>query len=516
MKRYIIFIALILVTGGCGKRDIPQAVKGEAPLPIRLSPEAAAQAEARERELQRRETDKTTLQYNYDLFRLNRMRFREVPYTVTNDEFFSALKEEFETYALSREDNLRKAIRRYSVLIDSYPSERWFLVQRVGICHFKLKDYAQANKFISAALRSGFSNDEIRYYKSMLRAYYRKDLEGALHYVKRVNPVSAYLDRQDYLYYVGSLYLDLGDRNEAKKYFENALSLHPGRFYIHYDILNFYLDGGLNNEARVYAQNSFDYLMSLEESEYRKKAYSQMVLLNELTGRPTFRYRFNIQPQFDHFGNIFYFTPSTRLIQRARSSHVELPVAERRQDRRDLIFYPLYEDMTEFNGKTGYVVIAGLPAITNARYEGNPLFTPKSKIFTSSNIIMLIRPTNAYYYITNTNLPPVSPNYIVTNHSNAIFTEVLDIKFYHETLKYNLDGGKYWDYIIIGYDGTNVVTVTFFYPSRLETEKLSFMLNKHNAEIIIQDFKGNGENEIILIDDDVYYLKPEDIVIANR
>jgi len=58
--------------------------------------------------------------------------------------------------------------------------------------------------------------------------------------------------------------------------------------------------------------------------------------------------------------------------------------------------------------------------------------------------------------------------------------------------------------------------VTFFYPSRLETEKLSFMLNKHNAEIIIQDFKGNGENEIILIDDDVYYLKPEDIVIANR
>ncbi len=505
LRKYTSFIFLFLLFISC----TPHAVKGELPPHSELTKELIQNQEKQLVTLQ----STNLYQINYEIFRLNLLTSLSRPYTNIDPSYLRALQNEFDHFALDPKENLNEALKTYADLILKDPSEtNIFLLQRAGVVYFKLGIYSRASSFLAKCLLSGEQNPELFYYKALLSAYHDHDYRTAAWYLKRIPANKTIIPAQDILYFQGKMEEEQGNFAAAERFYLSAIQDSPSRFYILYDILPFYVKWDKMSQAGKYISDSFAYLTSLSNNQYNLKAYRQKMEYNASFAKNNLRYQFKIESPYNYFPNLYMFMRSPGLAAKRLSDSLVLPVNEQKNTRADVLMYLTMEDLYDAPDTTGLVIIAGGLSITNFRYAKKRLYTPVTKHFFYTNVVALMSPTNQYFVITNHSRSTNHPEYIVTNIDNALYKQTLKFKYYMDNQKFDVDGDSNWDYLIFGINNSNQIGMSIFYPALRKTETYMFPLTRYNAELYVDDINADGKKEIVLLDDAVYFLKPESVV----
>lgn len=504
MKKTRIAIAFVsLFAVSCASR----AVMGEMPQITEVNTAAVA---ANEQRIDRESEKMGTLELQYHIFRINQASYTATPYTITDNTLFTAFSNEFYTGLMNPAPSLTNAANLYLSLTNRYTNDLGFIFTRAAACLIQISDYRSAGMLLNRSLMSGYDSDETFYYKAQISAYYETNYATALFYAKQIKPKYLYTNPQDFAYFLADLYLLGGDNRRAIAAYNDAIAIAPGRFYILFDLTPVYISMEEWGLADSYSADSFRYLVSLDKPEFRIKAYRQRIELNRAMRQPTWNYRFDLAAGFDLYPNLFYFLPNQIYIKRLLSSAIVLPVKEKKETRNDENYYPTYESVVDFNDGTGYFLTAGRMTYTNdllVRVLGT--YCPTSRLYYQTNVAILMTPTNTYRAITNRNLPTNSPYRVQTVESNGIDVERLDFRYWITTDRFDADSDRQWDFVILGYNKTNDVVVSVYYPSKYSAEYFHFTMTRHDAEVVIQDFDRDGKNEIIALDNDVYILRDE-------
>jgi hypothetical protein len=136
--------------------------------------------------------------------------------------------------------------------------------------------------------------------------------------------------------------------------------------------------------ADSYSSESFRYLTSLDNPEFRIKAYRQRIQLNRDMRQPTWDYNFDLAPGFDLYPNLFYFLPNQIYIKRLLSSDIVLPVKEKKETRNDEKLLPDLRKRRRLQRRHRYFLTAGRMTYTNdllvrvlGRYCPTPVSTTR-------------------------------------------------------------------------------------------------------------------------------------------
>lgn len=456
--------------------------------------------------------DRSSLSYNYEIFRSNMRRIIQINYTVTNLDFLSALSNEFAFYDLSQDQRINQAIAQYIQLTNANYADRGFLLQRAGICYFKLGNLAAANKYINLAVLENAANSELSFYKAMLMAYHGRDPQSALKWLKNVDLSAMYLQKQDLLAFEASLNVMSGNYKKADQIYHSAIIADPQRFYRNYDLTYFYDHFGAKNDLSSYLQLSAAQLSDPRlPKDFKVKGYRQIVLLNRLNRMETLEYRFGFSDGFEYFPNILYYYDSPRPIDRIKSFYLQVPVKDKRSYSAEKIYYPVFEDNVDLRTNSMILLGESMMSITSLSHPFFRNSAKVSKIMGTNTLMMVLSPSNVYIVTTNSALPTNSRDYVVSNQSNLIAMKALNFHYYMDTEYFDIDGNSVWDYVLFGFNKTNQVVVTWLQPDKMEWKSVRFMLRKPDAEFVIQDVNYDGRNEMVLLDDDVYFLSSEQL-----
>lgn len=114
---------------------------------------------------------------------------------------------------------------KWEVDISSYPEISYYL----GIAHFKLKKYEEAEKFFEICLKSGYKSKEL-FYNIAVTKYKLKKYKEAIEYFKKVE--SDFRLEPKGLYISISCYLKLNDKIQALDAFKKLVSKYPYSIYV--------------------------------------------------------------------------------------------------------------------------------------------------------------------------------------------------------------------------------------------------------------------------------------------
>jgi hypothetical protein len=452
---------------------------------------------------------KDSLSYNCEVFRSNLSHAKKSRYTLTNTAFLTALSNEFAVYDLSRDRKLNDAIDGYLGLTNSFTNERGFLFERIGVCYFKLKDLGQAYKYIELSLFENADDSELYFYQSMLLTYYKKDPDRALTALKYVDLSRIDMNRQDYLAYQASVYTALKDYKKAFDFYQTAILTDPRRFYMNYDLTYFLQHAGFEKELSFYIRKSFSQLSEMKEKPFRVKAYRQMVLLNRLEKQETLEYRYHFSDGYEYYPSPLYYYDDPRPVERIKSYNLQIPLSERRNYATEKVFYPVFEDYLDLRGSSMILLTESMLDISNIQHPFLKESTMVPKIVGTNTELLLLSPTNIYLLVTNQDIPTNSKGYVVTNQSNVIYMKDLNFTYYADTEYFDMDKRGGWDFVFFGFNRNKEAVVTFYYPVKNEWRTLHYPLKKPDAEFVIQDLNNDGKYDLVLLDDDVYFLTNE-------
>ncbi len=454
--------------------------------------------------------DCTSLEYNYHIFRNNQCKLTNEEYTISNDDFLNALTNEFDGFQLSREKSLKKAISLYEQMTNQFEEEAGFLHQRIGECYFKMKNYQQSDEYLNLAILENVENSELFYYLAMIKYYYKKDLNGSEYYIDKINPEDLYIGRQDFLVFKAILEWELGNKDIAYTTCQIAIDIDPARFYKNYDLLPVYVHDGEFQEAEQYLKKSSSILMMLKQKKYHIKACNQMIYLNRMLKKPTFSMDLKLTYGFDIYPNILYFSKNIQSIDRKKSVSLQIPLFEKRQSRSDKnenAYSPVFEDYMDYNSNSFILLTECILGVSNVVNRFPEMSFPMPKLYCSNTISLILSPTNRYIITSNSN-DNILSNDIITNQSNLIYSLNSDFTYLININKFNEISGS-WGYVFYGFNSTNEICITVFYPDKMYAEKVNFFLKTGDATFIIQDVNQDGKEDWILLDDDVYILNPK-------
>jgi tetratricopeptide (TPR) repeat protein len=460
--------------------------------------------------------DKKSFYYNCELFRFNLKKSFRNPYTLSNRLYFTALSNEF------RSDDFRNwdmqmdktvpegqsnAVNYYNELLVKNPEEAPYLHQRIGISCYKLARYPEANKFLSLAVLEKADNSELYYYQSLLCFFYLKNLKLAESYIRKIKPDNLYISLQDFLAYEALLYYSMGSTNTALGLYQSAININPSRFYANYDLTIAYVETGDTGRLKDYIDNSWMKLMSLKDPKYHVKGYSQKIFLNSLLKTETYQYDFNLPNVYNYYQNILYGTRNPVMGKREKSGGLEIPFKERKWSKKDDVFSGIYEDYVDYPKNSGIFLIEGVAEIKTVNNRFPNLSPAIPKLTITSNFAMLLSATNLIPPITNIESNQNSVTNIITNVSNVTYVEPIQFQYFLNAQSFDVDKDGVWDYVSLGFVNTNQAVLSVFYPALKKWEYAFFVPKTSDASIVIQDINNKGTNEVILLDDDVYFLK---------
>ncbi len=459
--------------------------------------------------------DRSSLRYNFEAFRLNRKQLLPLAYTVTNRTYLEALSNEFAYYSLSRETLLTRAADQYLSLTNAFPDQTAFLLQRAGICRFKLRDLPGANKYLSLALLSGApgrdAGSELYFYRAMTLLYRNRDAEGALRNLKKINPRELDVDRQDLLVFEASAYAEMKDYSRAHGLYRSALNVNPERFYGNYDLTPFYRAAGRDGEIPQYVRSSFSALEKHKDPAFRVRAYGQLVEEKVSRGTDGLVYDFGLSAGYTYYPGMMYYYDHPRPMDRIKSFFLQTPLKDRRSYRSERIYYTVFEDYLDGQKESRVLLVQALMDVTNIRHPFSGVSDTLTRTFATNTTLLLLSPTNIFLVLTNSLVATNARDRVLTNQSNVILTRTLNFPYYITTEYCDLDRDGKWEYLFLGFDRTNTVTALLFNPDTLRFAGVKFPVRSAGAKLVIQDVNGNGRNDVVLLDDDVYFLKLEPI-----
>lgn len=454
--------------------------------------------------------DKSSLTYNYEVFRSNMGRILKIKYVITNQEYLSALSNEFAFYDLSHEQRLSEAAAQYLQLTNQFFPERGFLFQRMGVCYFKNRNYQAANKYINLAILENVDNSELSFYKAMLLAYYNKDPYRALKWLKKVDLSAMYLHKQDVLAFEASLNDAANNHAKADEKYRAAIQADPQRFYKNYDLTYFYENAGMRSELSTYLQISFSQLTDRRlPKDFKVKGYRQLVYLNRMNRMESLEYRFRFSGGFVYYPNILYYYESPRPIDRIKSFFLQIPIKDKRSYSSEKVFYPVFEDNIDLKTDSSILLGESMMSITNMNHPFFRNSATVTKILGTNSVALVLSPSNVYIISTNASLSTNSRDYVVSNQSNLISMKQMNFTYYMDTEYFDVDRNSSWDYLFFGFNKTNQAVVSMYDPERREWKTVRFFLRRPDAEFVIQDVNYDGRNEMLLLDDDAYFLSSE-------
>lgn len=482
-----------------------QPVKGEIPTREQLS---ETLVKNQKKQLAQLKTT-NTYQSDYEVFRYNLLTGQNLPYTSGSTPYLQALRDEFDSFSLDPDSGLQSALRTYAELILADPSEtNLFILQRAGIVYYKLGNHSRANSFLAECLMRGAANPELFYYKALLSAYHQQDFRSAAWYLKRIPLDKSLIPPQDILYFLGRMEEELGDMAAAERWYLSSLQNAPSRFYIMYDLLPFYTRWQNLDRASSYIKKSSDYLSSLKDPRLLIKGLSQLLEYKHLSGTDSLQYHFSVDFPYDYYPNLYLFAKSPGLAAKRLSQGLDLPINEQKKVRTDVLMYLTMEDLYDSPELNSLVILGGGLTVSNVRYLNKRLYTPVTKHFFYTNVIALMSPTNQVFILTNTARSTNHPEYVTTNVNNSLYKETLAFDYLLDFAKVDMDGDMQREYVVIGIAESNRIGLAVFNPVRRLTEMYYFTLKNHDARLYIQDTDGDRRKELILLDDQVYYLKP--------
>lgn len=518
MKRYFQFLALLsvaLLFFSCGR-----SVRSDESADSYFMNDTYEQIR---KMLSSENADSGSLEYNANLFRLKWHSVSSLAYGIENGIFFEALSNESILTTGDRESNLTIAISNYELLLDEFDGENEvFLYQRIGISYLKNGDYTNAAKYLKLALMEGADNSELYYYRAIIAAYHDGDAANALKFLKKVESDEVFAVKQDLIAFQAELLSQTGKIKKALKLYEEAVALAPLRFYKNYNLIPFYVENGYSWEADRFTDDAMAALSILtNEPEYLMKAYRMRIGYLELIQEPSYSYSFDLEPAYEIYGNLYYFTGHRTYIKRKISKSVDFPIQEVKQRSWDTAFYSTYEDIADFEGGSGYFVTCGVPALYNTNFmltnytlaetDDDPLHVWLKKLYFSSNYAVFLTATNSLSLDYSTNDEgdvTVSTN--EDEEQNALdMVSLSNFTYLYDTDRCDVDGDGYYDFLIFGYEVSNLMNLTIYYPNRLESESYDFTLDKADSEIYIADVDEDGEKEIMLFGNELIFLKDD-------
>jgi tetratricopeptide (TPR) repeat protein len=422
-------------------------------------------------------------------------------------KFLSALSNEFILNIMTGERALSNAIFEYSSMTNDPDFDEGLLYQRIGAVYFKLGDYENSYKYINSAVYKGTKNPELYYYKSLLLYYYKKDYSGAEFYLSKLDKTNPFLNWQDILFLKACLKCEKNDFETAYSIFMTAKDVDPGRFYTYYDILPYFFRSNIFGKLGTYVNDSFKYLISLSNSNYRLKAYRELITYNRLKNRETLYIPFNLPENYDYSTNLVYFYSRTYpVIEKSKSQNIISPLQEKRRTVRDMIYSPVYEEYVNEGSESEIFLLEGIVKLTNVRLLPYSYYNSIERIIVISNVILLLSPTNRFEVTTNTDKKDTNKIYMISNAENELYMTNCGYDYYFTTSTFSMDNDKTWDFVTLGITTNNRVIVDLFYPVKRKLEAYSFSLKRHDSAFVIQDINGDNKPELILLDDDVYIL----------
>jgi tetratricopeptide (TPR) repeat protein len=423
------------------------------------------------------------------------------------EKLLYALSVEFISNIITGDKALSNSVLLYSSLTNEPDVSEGFIYQRIGAVFFKLRDYQEAYKYINTAILMGVKNPELYYYKAMLLYYYKRDYTGAENYLAKLDGTVSFLNKQDIEYLKACLKCEKSDFENAYLLFMSAKEIDPGRFFIYYDILPYFIRSDILGKLDGYIKESFKYLVSLSNSNYRLKAYRELITFNRLQNRETLYIPFNLPEYYDYSTNLVYlFSGGYPLTEKRKSRDVISPLQEKRKTPRDLVYSPVYEEYADSDNGSSIFLQEGIVKLVDMRPFPFPNSYPVPHLITVSNVILLLSPTNCFDLISNSNSMDSSKISITSNARNELYITNCGYDYYFATSIFSLGGDKTWDFVTLGITASNRVVVNLFYPVQKKLETFSFSLKRHDSAFVIQDLKGSGKPELILLDDDVYIL----------
>lgn len=426
-------------------------------------------------------------------------------------KFLYALTNEFISNLISGDKALSDSANAYFSLTNIPDFGGGFIYQRIGAVFFKLRDYRESDKYINTALYKGTKNPELYYYKAMLLYYYKKDYSGAEGYLAKLNGSVSLINNQDILYLKACLKCEKFDFDNAYSLFMTAKAADPGRFFTYYDILPYFIKSDILGKLGGYIGESFKYLTSLSNSNYRLKAYRQLITYNKLQNRETLYIPFNLPEYYDYSTNLFYlYSGGYPLMEKRKSQNIISPLQEKRKTARDLVYSPVYEEYVDSDKESSLFLQEGIVKLTNARLFPYSYSYSVPRLITVSNVILLLSPTNRFDITSNIDSHDKSKINVISNARNELYITNCGYDYYFATGIFALGGDKTWDFVTIGFTASNKVVVTLFYPLQKRLESYSFSLKRHDSAFVIQDLTGKSKPELVLLDDDVYILGRKD------
>lgn len=116
-------------------------------------------------------------------------------------------------------------LSKWSVYISSYPQIAYY----IGVSHFRLKNYEEAERFFEFCLKNGYRTNEV-FYNLAVTKYKLKKYKEAVEYFKNLEN-DFYLEPES-LYISISCYLKLQDRQNALNAFKKLVSKYPYSAYV--------------------------------------------------------------------------------------------------------------------------------------------------------------------------------------------------------------------------------------------------------------------------------------------
>ncbi len=500
MKRFIVLVGILFLFS-CGKKSVrssgyefPKIHYGE--LPKEVLPKNIDETEMKK--------EIPPLQKAYLSFYLHPAR----SFSDVDDELIQAFRGERFAENLDRNVELRKSFDLYTNLILKYPTEKAFLALRAGKTLLKLKDWNRSSRYLYQAYIDGDRSSELFYALSLVQKYKEHDLKKALVTALQVDPTQLWTSAQDYEVYLAELYADLGNLEQAKITYHKAVVRNPERFFVRYDLLPFYVEHKDFEDAKKYLKQSYDYLMSLTNQAFHKKAVSQKIYLNRANGEETFEYAFNLSDRFIHHPNLLYYLPSMHIQKRILSSGLSLPVKETKEKRWDKIYYNLMEDIWNNGNASSFVLLEALPSHTNMKSDFAKTGSSIKKLYFYNPVFIQILPTNDVWISTNTNGMSEGEFELVTNENHLIWMTNLQINHLIHISKMAVDEDQTWDYLAVGIVASNEVSFTFILPKTQTCITKNVWIDTPNARLVVQDIDQNGKKDWYLLDQGVSLLNP--------
>ncbi|OHD54316.1 MAG: hypothetical protein A2Y33_01305 [Spirochaetes bacterium GWF1_51_8] len=509
MKRNAILL-FFLITVSCGGVSAPSVKPGVVPSDKAMFEQKAV---AFEKMLKDNPgfVSANPLLTDYQYFRLNQKNYNKFSYVSKNAEYMAALSNEFSVTSVDKAKSITLALSNYLKLAGKDKAGKPYLLQRAGICLYKLGKFQQANKYLNQAVTDGKADAEARYYLTLLYANYLKEFDKALAYASKIDASMLFVNKTEIVCLKATIYEKMGDANKAAEMYELAWKSDPEWFYTRYDLAPFYFSRKEPQKAGVFAKAAFEYLVSLNDDFYKAKAYSQAAYYNKLMGEATLEFSFGLPDGYDPANDIHYYCENASyLIERIESAGLKIPLKETKAGSAKSIFWATKERYIDFGGDSGMLLTMGNVIITNIRWDDEFLnFFLFPKRFFMSPVALLITPTNSLYFKTNPDKMPGEKGHIVTNISNQIFLLDLPFEYYLDDMLFDVDNDKNWDIVYFGFNRTNEIMMTVFYPALKKHETFQLPVTLHDAKVVIQDVDHDGVNDIFLLDKKAVFLKPK-------